>query len=91
MIVSKEVVVVGQNISVDEQDIGFHGARKDKQRIIFKKVGDGLMVDALYADGFTFNGYFRNQVALRYWTNQSLSPLQSIYMNIFQQLPGKSY
>ena len=51
---------IGRNVSIDEQDIGFQGRHKDKQRITFKKVGDGFLVDALCADGYTYSFYFRN-------------------------------
>ena len=39
---SKECMFIGRDISCDEQDIGYHGQHKDKQRITFKEVGDGF-------------------------------------------------
>lgn len=63
MMISKKCVVLGSNISIDEQDIGFQGQHKDKQRISYKRVGDGFLVDALCSDGYTFTWYFRNQVS----------------------------
>ena len=38
MRVSKECICLGENVSVDEQDICFQGQHKDKQRITYKKV-----------------------------------------------------
>ena len=90
MRVSKEAIVMGQNISVDEQDIGFQGRHSDKQRISYKKVGDGFLVDALSADGYTFTWYFRNQRAPSEWTEKGLSPLHSRVMSLLQQLPDKT-
>ena len=55
MRVAKECICLGENISIDEQDIGFQGMHKDKQRINYKKVGDGFLVDALSADGYTYS------------------------------------
>ena len=90
MRVSKEAIVLGQDISVDEQDIGFQGRHSDKQRITFKKVGDGFLVDALCADGYTFTWFFRNQKAPAQWIETGLSPLHSRVMSLFQQLPEKT-
>ena len=87
MRVSKDCMMIGQNISVDEQDIGFQGQHKDKQRISYKRVGDGFLVDALCADGYTYTWYFRNQLAPKYWIDKGLSPLHSRVMSLFQQLP----
>ena len=39
--VSKEAVCLGRDLSCDEQTIGFQGNHKDKQRITYKKEGDG--------------------------------------------------
>ena len=55
MKVSKDAIKLGKSISIDEQDIGFQGQHKDKQRISYKRVGDGFLVDALCADGYTFS------------------------------------
>ncbi len=87
MRVSKDSMMIGQNISVDEQDIGFQGQHKDKQRISYKRVGDGFLVDALCADGYTYTWYFCNQLAPKHWIDKGLSPLHSRVMSIFQQLP----
>ena len=87
MRVSKEVIILGKSISIDEQDIGFQGQHKDKQRISYKRVGDGFLVDALCADGYTFSWYFRNQTAPKMWTSKGLSPLHSRVMSLLQQLP----
>ena len=87
MRVSKEAMILGKSISIDEQDIGFQGQHKDKQRISYKRVGDGFLVDALCADGYTFSWYFRNQAAPKMWTSKGLSPLHSRVMSLLQQLP----
>ena len=51
--VSKYAIVIGQDISIDEQDIGFQGQYKDKKRVAFKKGGQGVLVDALCVYGYT--------------------------------------
>ena len=73
--------------SVDEQDIGFQGQHRDKQRISYKKVGDGFLLDALSSDGYTFSWYFCNQLAPKTWIDKGLSPLHSRVMSLLQQLP----
>ena len=52
--VSKECMFSGRDISCDEQDIGFQGQHKNKQRVTFKKVGDGFLPDAIFSDGYTY-------------------------------------
>ena len=68
--ISQSAIHIGKHISIDEEDIGFQGRHKDKQRITFKKVGDGFLVYALCADGYTYSFYFRNQVAPQFWTDK---------------------
>ena len=82
MWVSKQCVVLGSNISIDEQDIGFQGQHSDKQCISYKCVGDGFLVDALCSEGYTYSWYFRNQAAPRQWMKQGLSPLHSRVMSL---------
>ena len=40
--ISQSAIHIGRYISTDEQGIEFQGRHKDRQRITFKKVGDGL-------------------------------------------------
>lgn len=77
---------IGRDISCDEQDIGFQGQHKDKQRITFKKVGDGVLLDAICADAYTYSFYFRNQAATKSWTDKSLSLLHIRVMSLLRQL-----
>ena len=91
MRVAKEAVILGRHLSVDKQDIGFQGLHKDKQRVTFKKVGDGFLVDCLCSDGYTYVWYFRNQVAPQGWTDKGLSPLHARVMSLFSQLPDENY
>ena len=57
----------GPMIAGDEQDAGFQGRHPDKQRVTFKKEGDGFLIDALCDDGFTMTFYFRNMPAPAKW------------------------
>ena len=88
--VSKECIFIGKKIAIDEQDIGFQGRHKDKQRVTFKKVGDGFLLDALCSDGYTYNFYFRNQPAPQKWIDKGLSPLHARVMSLVQQLPDET-
>ena len=54
MQVTKYVINIRQSIFVDEMDIIFQGWHKDKQRVTYKKGGDGFLVDALCAEGYTY-------------------------------------
>ena len=87
MRVSKDAIMIGKHISVDEQDIGFQGNHRDKQRISYKRVGDGFLVDALCADGYTYCWFFRNQPAPKKWVEKGLSPLHSRVLSLYSQLP----
>ena len=90
MRVSKQCVVLGSNISIDEQDIGFQGQHRNKQRISYKPVRDGFLVDTLCSEGYTYSWYFRNQATPRQWMERGLSPLHNRVMSLLQQLPKSS-
>ena len=61
--VSKEVVFLGRHLSCDEQTVAFKGNHKDKQRITYKREGDGFLVDCICSDGYTYCFFFRHQEA----------------------------
>ena len=67
MRVAKYGIHIGKSISVDEMDISFQGRHKDKQRVTYKKGGDGFLVDDLCTEGYTYSWHFINQLAPRKW------------------------
>ena len=87
--VSMKAWRLGQNISGDEQTIGFQGRHADKLRITYKAEGDGFQYDALADSGFTWTFYFRNQPAPEKWTKKGYSPLHSCILGMFDQLENK--
>ena len=84
--VSKECIYIGRSIGCDKQDIGFQGRHRDKQQVTFKNMGDGFLLDALCADGYTYSFYFINQAAPKSWTEKGLSPLHAQFMSLIGQL-----
>ena len=87
MHISKKAIILGKNISVDEMDISFQGQHRDKQRINYKRAGDGFLVDALCSGGYCFSFYFRNQPPPKKWMAKKMSPLHSRVLSLFEQLP----
>ena len=61
-------------IAGNKQDAGFKGRHPDKQRVTFKKEGDGFLIDTLCNDGFTYTFYFRNMPAPRKWWSKGFFP-----------------
>ena len=90
MRVEKDGINIVQSISVDKMDCSFQGKHKYKQRVIYKKGGDGFLVDALCAEGYKYSWYFRNQLAPRKWKDYGLSPLHGRGMSLFEQLLEKT-
>ena len=80
---------LGQNISGDEQTIGFQGRHADKLRITYKAEGDGFQCDALADSGFTWILYFCNQPAPEKWTKKGYPPMNSRILGMFDQLENK--
>ena len=90
--VSKEAVFMGRNLSCDEQTIGFQGNHKDKQRITYKKEGDGFLADCICSDGYTFSFHFRHQQASeKIMKTFGCSPLHARVLGLISQLPDKYY
>jgi len=68
---------VGSHLSGDEQTIGFKGNHADKQRINYKKEGDGFLADAIAEDGYTYTFFLRNMPAPKKYIDMKMSPLHS--------------
>jgi len=81
--VLKEVVVLGKNLSADEQTIGFQGPHQDKLKIDYKDEGDGFQADSLCSDGYTWIFYFCNQPAPKKYLDQGLSSLHAYVTSMF--------
>ena len=90
--VSQEAVHLGRDLSCDEQTVGFQGMHKDKQRITYKKEGDGFLADCICSDGYTYSFHFRHQPASQKIMRQmDCSPLHARVLGLISQLPGKYY
>ena len=90
--VSQEAVVLGRNLSCDEQTIGFQGNHRDKQRITYKKEGDGFLADTICSDGYTYAFHFRHQPASpKIMEGAKCSPLHARVLGLISQLPHKYY
>ena len=95
--VSKKAMVMGRNLSVDEQTIGFQGRHKDKQRITYKKEGDGFLADTICGDGYTFAFYFCHEPVkleggdANVLKQYNLSPLHMRVLSLISQLPHRYY
>ncbi len=51
---SMEAWDCGPSLSGDEQTVGFKGNHADKQRINYKREGDGFLTDAICDKGYTY-------------------------------------
>ena len=89
--ISRKCILIGKQISCDEQTIGFQGRHPDKLRITYKREGDGFQCDALCADGYTYCFYFRNQPAPTFFLDLGMSPLHARVHSLWDQLPSKHY
>jgi hypothetical protein len=88
--VSMEAWGMGRSVSCDEQTIGFQGRHQDKQRISYKKQGDGFQADCICENGYTYSFYFRNVAAPRKYLRKKCSPLHARVLFLFDQLPSKN-
>ena len=90
--VSQKAVFMGRDLSCDEQTIGFQGHHKDKQRITYKKEGDGFLADTICGDGYTYAFFFRHQrVTSKMQDGLQCSPLHARVIALCAQLPDKYY
>ena len=89
---SKEAVFMGRDLSCDEQTIGYQGNHRDKQRITYKKEGDGFLADTICGEGYTYSFHFRHQDASKKIMDTfKCSPLHARVLGLISQLPDKYY
>ena len=90
--VSKEAVFLGRHLSCDEQTVAFKGNHKDKQRITYKREGDGFLVDCICSDGYTYCFFFRHQEASgKIMKAFDCSRLNARVLALISQLEDKYY
>ena len=91
IIASKQLIYLGQRLSLDEQTIGCQGCHPDILQINYKAEGDGFHCDSVCADGYTYSFNFRNQPASKCFLDLGMSMLHSRAHSFWYQLPAKNY
>ena len=87
--VSKEAIILGQHLSCEEQTIGFQGHHRHKQRITYKKEGDGFLADCICSEGYTYCFHFRHQEdSKKIMKTFNCSPLHARVLGLISQLPA---
>lgn len=77
--------IVGPNVALDEQTIPFKGRCSLKQRIKYKREGDGFLCDALCDAGYTFTFQFRVETVKE--LEPSFSTLHNRCLGLLMKLP----
>jgi hypothetical protein len=78
-----------QHLSCDEQSIGFKGNYCDKQRVSYKRKGDGFLTDAICDSGYTYSFYFHNVPAPKKHIDRKCSALHACMLFLFDTLKDK--
>ncbi len=80
---------LGREFSIDEMDLAFKGLHKHKERITYKRAGDGFLVYALADRGYTYR--FLVKCDNKWDRNiEGLSPTFSAVYNLVSSLPSTS-
>ena len=86
-----EAMHLPQDISADEQSLGFSGKDGNKIRMKDKKKKEGYRVDALCCKGYTYTFYFRHQPPLANYIEQGFAPLHARIKFMFGQLKASHH
>ena len=89
--VSSDAFEAGKHLSADEQDASFQGRHEDKQRVTYKKAGDGFLIDSICEDGYTMNFYPRNLPPPKYWIDKGYSLAHSRILFMLDALKDKHH
>ncbi|KAK3240642.1 hypothetical protein CYMTET_49530 [Cymbomonas tetramitiformis] len=74
---SEELYDPGVDVSLDEQDAGFQGKCAFKDKIKYKKEGDGFLADCICEQGYTYTFHFRHDPTPFPLTQQAASDLHN--------------
>ena len=88
---SIEAMHLPQDISVDEQSIGFSGMDRKKIRMKHKKKKEGYQADAICCRGYTYTFYFRHQAPPADYIEQGFAPLHARITFMFDQLKASNH
>ena len=66
-----------ENISCDEQIIGFSGRDSKKSQVKYKKVDDGYQADSICYQGHTYTFYFCHQPPPKKYIDEGYSTLHA--------------
>ena len=84
-------ILTGPNGSAGKQTIGFQGCYADKQKIKFKREGDGFIADFLCNNSFTYSFHFRNIPPPQKYLHLKLSATHSRELGLFHTLLYSNY
>jgi hypothetical protein len=83
----KEAWCLGKEFSVDEQTCKMQGKSEYKTRCgKYKRLGDGIQIDCIADDGYTFDFYFRNEPVSADLLAQGLCPMHCRLVHMFGNL-----
>ena len=85
--IMKEAWCLAEDFSVDEQTCKMQGRSSYKTRSgRFKRIGDGIQVDCIADDGYTFDFYFRNEPVDQRWIDKGMCPMHARLLHMFSNL-----
>ena len=83
----KKAWKLGPNFSVDEQTAGMQGGSKYNTRCgKYIPIGDGIQVDDIADDGFTYSFYWRNEPPPKKWIDMGFCPLHARCLHMFENM-----
>ncbi|KAK3288696.1 hypothetical protein CYMTET_3835 [Cymbomonas tetramitiformis] len=77
---------MGPDVSLDEQDCGFQGRSHLKDKIKYKKEGDGFLADCICDSGYTWTFHFRHDPTPMPLTQKHASDLHNRCLYLIKRL-----
>ena len=81
---------MGRELSVDEEDLGYQGQHPDKERITYKRAGDGFLVYSVCDAASAYTYDFRPKMCTRWDKSMGgFTPTFAAVLCLLQSLEGK--